>query len=198
MSVQVGDTRNINAMGFSVQIDQSTSGDSFAGASPSVPRAKTGTLSTRTDDDTGVVTAETGHGIITSDKVDVYWEDGKRVLMDATVSGDDITLDGGSGDNLPDEDTEVTVMVPQSEVVGIVGNNMVALLGRADTRATIHLKNGATVHKTIDIESATDGYGWNSADGTTNPIAGDTVLTAHLSHDDGVNARGVGVLAIVN
>ena len=198
MSVSVGDTRNISALGFSVQIDNGSSGDGFAGASPSILPAKTGTLTTRTDNDTGVVTAETGHGIISTDLVDVYWDDGKRVRMVATVSGDAVSLDGGAGDNLPAQDTEVTMMVPQSEVVGIVGNNMVALLARADTRATIHLKNGGTVHHTIDIASATDGYGWNSTDGVTNPIAGDTVLTAHMSHDDAENTREVGVLAVIN
>ena len=72
--------------------------------------AKTGSLSTRTDDNTGVATLSTGHGILTNDVVDVYWDGGVRFGMLATVSGNAVSLDGGAGDNLPAQDTAVTVV----------------------------------------------------------------------------------------
>ena len=46
-----------------------------------LPAGKAGSLTTRTDDDTGVATLTPGHGITTSDTVDVYWAGGVRYGM---------------------------------------------------------------------------------------------------------------------
>src|SRR5690606_6519409 len=80
-----------------------------------LPAAFAGELTTRTDNDTGVVTVEDSeHTIETGDTVDAYWIDADGLMqvrygMEATVSTVEITLDGGAGENLPAEDTEVTV-----------------------------------------------------------------------------------------
>lgn len=74
-----------------------------------LPAGKAGTLTTRTDNDTGVATLSGGHGIVTSDVVDVYWATGRRYGMDATVATNAVTIDGGSGDNLPSTSTAVVV-----------------------------------------------------------------------------------------
>jgi hypothetical protein len=70
---------------------------------------KSGTLSTRTDDDTGIVTLSAGHGMTSNMLVNVHGEDAVRYGMVATVDGNDVTVEGGAGDNLPDEDAEVVV-----------------------------------------------------------------------------------------
>ena len=71
---------------------------------PQLPAAKAGTLSARTDDNTGVVTLAAGHGLEVGDVVDVYWSGSGnyRYGMDVTVvDGNDVTVDGGAGaDNL--------------------------------------------------------------------------------------------------
>lgn len=82
-----------------------------------------GTLTTRTDDDTGVVTLDAvdpAHIIRPGYKVRLTWMDGEDELerddMEVTaVSDDAITLDGGTGEVLPDDETEVTVhVIPES------------------------------------------------------------------------------------
>lgn len=83
--------------------------DSVTGLTLTLPKGKAGTLTTRTDNNTGIATLAAGHGIVTSDIVDVYWAGGRRYGMSATVSGNDVTIDGGSGDNLPNQNDAVIV-----------------------------------------------------------------------------------------
>lgn len=95
------------------------------------PYSVAGTLTTRTDDDTGVLTMEDGHGIVTGNVVDVYWEDGSRTGMDVgTVSTNTVQIDGGEGDNLPADETPVNV-VNQNAVLGDPIWKIVAMEGFA-------------------------------------------------------------------
>lgn len=73
--------------------------------------AKSGTLSTRTDDDTGTVTASAGgHGITDGDIVDIYWTGGVAYgATVGTVSGTSIPFDTSLGDVLPAQATAVTI-----------------------------------------------------------------------------------------
>lgn len=192
MASNASDSIFASALGISVSVNRDVSGDGGVVKTPTVPRAKIGTLTTRTDNDTGVITAETGHGIISTNKVDVYFEDGKRVQMVATVAGDLITVDGGTGDNLPALDSDVTFMKPQVEDFAFDGDNMIYLIANADARATIRIMDDVPgLAKQIDIESSSDGYVWNSSSGEANPLVGDDILTVEMSHEDGVNARDV-------
>lgn len=92
----------------------------------SLAAASTGTLTTRTDDNTGVVTAASGHGIITNDVVCVFWTDTNGDLqyrsgMTATVATNAITVDGGDGTTgisvLPAADTAVTISKLDSQTL---------------------------------------------------------------------------------
>lgn len=70
-----------------------------------------GDLDTRTDDDTGVIGLDdTSHGLTTNHTVHVEWGAGRRRGMSITsVSGPNITVDGGVGTVLPAAATAVTV-----------------------------------------------------------------------------------------
>lgn len=82
----------------------------LAGSGVTLNPAYAGSLTTRTDANTGVVTTtNTPTGIATNDIVDVYWSGGRRRQMVATVSGSAITVDGGSGDDLPALSTAVVI-----------------------------------------------------------------------------------------
>jgi len=68
-----------------------------------------GILTTRTDANTGVVTAA-GHGLAEGDYADIFWSGGARDHMSVTaVSGNAVSVDGGTGDDLPAEDTAVLI-----------------------------------------------------------------------------------------
>jgi hypothetical protein len=90
-------------------------GNSAEVASPTLAAAKTGTLTTRTDNDTGTLTMTAGHGITTGQTLDVYWAGGQRRGMTVgTVATNSVPIDGGAGDNLPANTTAITAMVPTS------------------------------------------------------------------------------------
>jgi len=77
-----------------------------------VPAAKAGTLTTRTDNDTGIVTVASGHGITTSDKIDLYDASGVIIRKDQDVTATTattISIDAGTGSNLPAATTAVRV-----------------------------------------------------------------------------------------
>ena len=100
-----------------------------------LPVGQAGTLTTRTDNDTGVATLSTGHGIISTDKVDVFWTGGSRYNMTATVATNAVTVDGGSGDNLPAQDTVLVVTKPASFDATFDGDNLV-LIGAGASQDT--------------------------------------------------------------
>lgn len=148
-----------------------------------VPAAKTGTLSTRTDDDTGVVAAQASHGFVTNNVVDLFWADGNRRGMTATVSSNDVTLDGGAGDNLPVVNTAVTLMVPTSVAVDIDGDEAhgVAVYGRRGGYVAYKLSNGTDI-VVYELSGTDAADGWVDGDGGTNPLANAAVASITFSH----------------
>jgi hypothetical protein len=147
-----------------------------------VPAAKAGTLATRTDDNTGTFTMVTGHGLTTGAIVDVFWADGARLGMEATVTGDSIVLDGGSGDVLPAQTTICGMMVPVEKVLNIVGNSALVLACSTTKRGVVKFaESGGTVHLTR-VMGLAGAWNWYDGNGDANPIAGDTIAKVFLSH----------------
>lgn len=71
----------------------------------SVPVGKAGTLTTRTDTQTGTLTLGVSHGIVTGQIIDLYWSGGERYgITVGTVAGTSVPIgadDSGIGDALP-------------------------------------------------------------------------------------------------
>jgi len=155
--------------------------------------AQTGTLTTRTDDNTGVVTLSTGHGIVNG-KVDVYWATGVRYGMDATVATNAVSIDGGAGDVLPTQDDPCTVVIPTAIEVNFDGDDaqIVGIMYRnpSDTGAKAHLSltdAGAAIIKEADLVHDTEPGGvnnvWDIANGDTNVFTGNRITAGSASHD---------------
>jgi len=154
-----------------------------------------GTLGTRTDEDTGIVTLSTGHGIATSDIVDVYWAGGVRYGMTASVSGVAVTVDGGAGDNLPAQDATITAVVEQTAwEVNFDGDDaqVVAVMYRngRDTGAKAHLDlqdaTPATIEELDLVHESVHGGLDNITDiaaGDTNIYSGNRITAGKVSHD---------------
>jgi hypothetical protein len=103
-----------------------------------IDAAKSGTLSTRTDNDTGIATLSAGHGITTGSKVDVYWTGGKRYgVTVGTVSGNSVPLDLGSGNNYPSQSTAITVCLRIVEPFLVDGDDVVNAAITCSNRATV-------------------------------------------------------------
>jgi len=150
---------------------------------------KTGTLSTRTDDDTGVATLGAGHGLVQSDKVDVYWPGGIRHGMTVgVVSGDDVPIDLGAGDVLPAQSTAL-VVCKQTEInVDFDGDDVKILAIHATRRGHVDFQDsGSASLKEIDLAEA-EPYVWCSGQGVAAPITGNPVDKAKVSNGDSANA----------
>jgi hypothetical protein len=168
----------------------------FTKTLPALVAAQTdGALGTRTDADTGIVQLATGHGILTADVVDVYWVGGVRYGMDATVATNDVTIDGGAGDNLPAQDFAIAAVVKQidwevnfdgddAQIVGVFYRNP------NDIGANAHLDlrdTGSATIEELDLvhEKANGGLDHitNIAAGDTNIYTGNRIEAGKVSHD---------------
>lgn len=171
-------------------------GEHHKGTSQSVAAAKAGALTTRTDDNTGELTMAASHGITTGQRLDLYWEGGsRRGITVGTVAGNAVPIDLGSGDNLPTESTEITAMVPVEESLVITGDDLKLLVASSTKRGQIVLEDSGGEELHIPLEAGSV-YDWHTLKGSTNPIAGDSITKAFLSHEDSAAAStmSLGVL----
>lgn len=166
-------------------------------SSPTIAAAKTGVLTTRTDANTGTLTMTSGHGIVTSDLVDVYWDGGRRLNMTVgTVSVDSVPIDGGSGDDLPAATTALTVCVQHVENATVVGDDVKLIIIDSPVAASVTLAQaGGTVIAAIELDSVNSNgryvYRWDTGSGVTNPVAGATVGKIRSTHGDSTSSRDV-------
>lgn len=163
---------SVGAAAIAAQITKSA--DAAIGLDPTLTAAKSGSLSTRTNNTDGTVTLGGGHGITTGNTVDLFWTGGRRFnVVVGTVAGNDVPISGGSGDNLPAQATAVLMSKQQVLDVDFVGNNVVAYAITSKKRARVQLYDGATLRQGLDLDSATP-FLWYEGH-STNPLAGFTI-----------------------
>lgn len=174
-------------------------GDDLIDLQVTLPAGKSGTLTTRTDNNTGVVTVATGHGITASDTVDVYWSTGRRYGVDVTaVGGTTIDIDLGSGDNLPAQSTAVVVCKQVVVNKAIDGDNagIIGFLAElaASTGFGVRITffdavsaGGSAVGNGIDLDPNSP-FVLDIEGGATNLLTGSPILSFVASNGDGSNA----------
>lgn len=198
MSMSVPLSKSITIGGKSFSDKQTLEGDAVLVVDVSIPAAKTGQLTTRTDNDTGTLTLEASHGVTTGALLHIFWIASgvqKRTVCPAvgTVSGVSVPIDNCTGDVLPANLTNVTVMVPTVEAMVFEGDDAqtIAMFCESDM-GTIILENDLT--RTFDLGD--QAYVWHEGQGDANPIAGDSIATVTFSHGDSTAAMAmrVGVL----
>lgn len=156
-----------------------------------VAAAKTGTLTTRTDNAAGVVTAAAGHGLVTGDKVDLFWSGGRRYGVSVTVATNAVTLASGAGDNLPVANTAVTITKRRTVALGFDGDALAVLMIGNDRRCNVDFQaaNGTSL-LSLSL-AAGEGFSWVSGSNVTNPLASTAVAQAVISNADSSNALNV-------
>lgn len=174
-------------------------GDDLIDLQITLPAGKSGTLTTRTDDNTGIVTVASGHGITGSDTVDVYWAAGRRYGVDVTATdATTISIDLGAGDNLPTASTAV-VIVKQVVVNKAIDGDNVAIIGflaelAASTGFGVRITffdavsaGGSAVGNGIDLDPNSP-FVLDIEGGATNLLTGSPILSLVASNGDGSNA----------
>jgi hypothetical protein len=185
MSVTGTYSGQVNVGGVSAYGNISRSAVSQQGHSIAAPAGKAGTLTTRTDNNTGVATLGTGHGLVQTDKVDVYWAAGRRYGMDVGVVVDLVVpIDGGAGDNLPDQATALVVCKRVPVAAAVDGDDVVMLALSATKRChVVLLDDGDAVLYAAEL-LANEPQVWALGAGIVNPLAGLAVASAAVTNGD--------------
>ena len=92
----------------------------------------------------------------------------------------------------------ITAMVPAEEAVAVTGNNVAAVGIKTTTvqDAVVVIADGSNALLASAVVTAGEDYVWTDQDGTTNPLAGDTVAKVFVSHGDSSGTKNVrGILA---
>lgn len=166
--------------------DDTVTSDGLTEQSVTVPAAKTGTLTVRTDANTGSLTMAGGHGITTGQKLSIFWSGGSRSNVTAgTVATNVVPIDLGSGDDLPDAATEITAMVATSVPFAVTGDDIESLGVNCPNAASgwVVFKASGTIVKEYQILPGEKAHAWADGLGIDNPLAGATVTTVEFSHD---------------
>jgi hypothetical protein len=157
-----------------------------------LPPGKAGTLSTRTDNDTGVITAA-GHSLIVGDVVDVYWSvapAGRRYGMKVSaVAGNDVTVgtlagEIGAGDNFPVQGSAV-VITKQVVINTAIDGDKIQIIGLMmecplDAAAVGHISffdSGPVQIAQFDL-AHNDPTIIDVVGGATNPFTGNPIVSA--------------------
>lgn len=163
------------------------SADSMIVQKVTVPAAKAGDLTTRTDADTGVVTVDdSGHSFIDTDRVDLYWDGGCRrgMAVSGVPSGAAVTIDGGNGDDLPVQDTAVTMIEPLLLDISVLGTNVNAIMLATAKLGQFVFVNVSDAEQYWRKIGAAFAWSWEENNGQVNPITGDQIEGVYLSHGE--------------
>ncbi len=134
----------------------------------------------------------TGHGFLSSDVVDVHWDDPssgdhkiRRGLVIDTANTNDVLYDetpAGEGDALP---ADGTVCVVSKQVtlttISVVGNNIVMIAAGSNLKSVIDIRD-ASVSKQLTKFAVDQSWSWIKDVGDTNPFAGITIVAIRVSN----------------
>lgn len=146
-----------------------------------------GTLTVRGSNTAGTVNFPNGSPFVTNDVIDIFWPGGSRRGMTATVTGNNVALTGGAGDNLPAlNQASIVAKKPQVLDFVLTGNNVQCFIANSPVIGWIVFlaSDGTTVLYTARIVAANGQVSWNLIDGGTNPVAGDAIAKVSFSHGD--------------
>jgi hypothetical protein len=194
--------------GITIQRSILRSGDHPNPYEITLPAGKAGTLSTRTDNDTGVVTAA-DHTLVVGDKVDIYWSGGRRYGMAvSSVSGNDVTVgtgagEVGAGDVFPAQGTAV-VIAKQLQINTAIDGDKVQIFGLAmefadaneASKGHVSFKDsgGLTIAE-LDLSANTPSV-YDVAGGQTNPFTGNPITAAYASNGSSLNPATLKILSL--
>lgn len=202
---------SISSGGITVQKSLSRTGTGSISVEESLPAGKAGTLTTRTDDDTGTITA-TAHGLSAGDNIDVFWSGGRRYSMKvSSVTDANIIVVGtvagdiGVGDVLP---AATTALVVTKQVVinvlidgdALTNGHVTLSLETSDT--TLTTKGHALFEDAAGDDIAAINLTANSpivydiAGGASNPFTGDIIVSAKCTNANSSTAATLKIVGV--
>jgi len=189
MAVNVTYGLSVSGSGAAIQSQVVRSGSASIGLIETLAAAKTGQLTTRTDNTDGELTMTAGHGIATAAVIDLYWATGVRYgVVVGTVAGNAVPISGGAGDNLPTNMTNITAAIAATANVFIDGDNteLLAIELRTNNRSLTTAGHIAFYDADDALIAAVDLVAnvpqvYDLASGIVNPFTGDPITYAKIS-----------------
>lgn len=186
-------TQRATILGDVFDYGTSVSADMTPRAPITLTAAKVGQLTTRGSNTAGTLTMAAGHGFTTAAKLDIYWAGGRRYNVTiGTVSVNSVPFTLGAGDNLPDNLTAVTAMIPHVETgLNVTAANIVGAVAKCvQAPATVaFLQSDDTLITALRPGDETNSDVWFPNLGVT-PFGAD-VAKLTFSHSDSTAAREV-------
>lgn len=184
---------SISGLGGNISRSSPRTADGGIAAEIALPPGKSGTLTTRTDNETGSLTMAAGHGITTAALIDLYWAGGARYgITVGTVSGNTVPIgadNSGTGSNLPTATTSIVAYVQVPFNIAIDGDrlSLIAIqMAYADlsltTSSRVLLNDADTDPIVAIVLEANTPRVWDIAAGDTNPFTGDPITNGLVSN----------------
>lgn len=176
--------------GLSIQSTVTRTEAGQIGHEVSLPAAKAGTLSTRTDANDGELTLGAAHGIEDDDVIDIFWIDADGVGQCAygavvgVVAGAAVPFTGAAGTALPIEDYAITASVVVVIDTDVDGDLIEIVVACATLLSHVAFRDATpTVLKAVTLPAA-ESWTWVSRQGITNPLTGNPVNDIRASNGD--------------
>lgn len=204
MTLQLQYTATVSGLGQTITQPITRTGDGGISRSIAVPAGVTGTLTTRTDDNTGTITLTDSGSVSTGANVDIYWDGGVQYNVTVgTVSGTSCPIDSGIGDNLPSTSTAVVISVRQQVNADIDGDNlsllaMKQLYTQSNETSASHVdfqESDNTEVVEVDLVANVPQV-YDITGGATNIFTGDPIAKFFVSNGSSTNAATFQLLAV--
>lgn len=184
---------NVNGLGGSIARSTPRTADGGGVCEVTVPHGDAGTLSTRTDHETGTLTLGGGHTVTTASVIDLYWSGGARYeITVGNVSGNTVPIgadNSGSGDNLPAQNTAIVASARVAFNAAIDGDNVSLIaIQQLYTNPTVTDQSHVQLLDSADDEIAEMDLEANTprvfdvAGGDANPFTGDPITDGYVSN----------------
>lgn len=176
-------SRQVTINGVSGSESVTVTGESSILGNPTVLAAQAGTLTTRTSGTAGTLTMGASHGIITGQRIDLYWSGGKaHTAVVGTVAGTSVPFTAAVGDALPIATTAITVGIPNDCVFNCVGDNIQGIIAATGSSSGYIIFATSSADLLVEYVTPTTPFMYKNTDPGTNPLAGVTVAKVWFSH----------------
>jgi len=204
--MQLQYTATVSGLGLTITQPITRTADGGTPREIAVPVGYAGTLTTRTDANTGTATLGAGHGISTGDNVDLYWAGGVQYdVTVGTVSGTSVPFDLGIGDDLPSASTALVVSKRVQVNAEIDGDNLELLAlkqhyAQSNETASSHMDfQDVSNSEVVEFDLAANvPQVFDIAGGATNVFTGNPITQFFISNGSVTNAATLQLLALAD
>jgi len=196
---------NGSLAGLAVQTVINRSATGGVGQEHTLAAAKSGTLSTRTNDTDGTLTLEAGHGITDGQILSIFWTDptsgDPKFCYDATVgvvAGESVPFTGAAGTALPAQGSAIVADVEEELDADFDGDKLEMLLAAGNKIVGFQFVDSGDNVLDAAIRRANEPYDYVKGIDASNPLTGNPVDAVRVANGDSTAALTFKLAALYN